>query len=549
MEPTSTTPPITPAATPLAHDDHDGRADKGSGTPPDAAVKLASSEHAQEHDAAANRPPASKTKTYVRFGVVVVVCALAGWYLVPWVILSLNTVSTDDAYIDGHVTFVAPRVAGQVARVLVDDNYRVKKGDLLVAIDPEPFRVEVEIKKSLVQVAETDLAAAHAQVEAYVGQVRAARFNLEHAIENVRNSIALLRSNVAQLKVEQAGLTLAQRDYERNKPLLEKTAISQADFDVYAAKRDQAVSRVESAEQVVQETRALLGLPMDLVNPLDVPPNLDQNFSLVRQSLGNLMQSAAQIGYTPKSWNATPQQMIDEFYKLDRDGNIDTIYAKLIPNAPLIKQAEAKLLQMQRDLDLAELDLSYCNIVSEIDGVVTRRNVNPGNFIQTGQSLMAVRSLTEIWVNANFKETQLAELRIGQRVSLDIDMYGGNQNFEGRITGFAMGTGQTLALLPPQNATGNFIKIVQRLPVRVEFTNYDADRTPLFVGLSVVPRVYIKEQATGSNAGAVLQPNTLLPRPSGSTPAPANNSKNNTSTSTTAPPQVGTALPSGTSAP
>ena len=158
------------------------------------------------------------------------------------------------------------------------------------------------------------------------------------------------------------------------------------------------------------------------------------------------------------------------------------------------------------------LNLRYCDIVSEIDGVVTRRNVNPGNNVQVGQSLMAIRSLTEIWIDANFKETQLADLRIGQRVRCEVDMYGSRREYEGRITGFTMGTGQTLALLPPQNATGNFVKIVQRLPVRVELTDYDPDKAPLFVGLSVVPYVYYKEPPTGPHAGDVLQPLHPLPR-------------------------------------
>ena len=136
--------------------------------------------------------------------------------------------------------------------------------------------------------------------------------------------------------------------------------------------------------------------------------------------------------------------------------------------------------------------------------MVTRRNVNPGNNVQAGQSLMAVRSLTEIWIDANFKETQLADLRIGQRVRCEVDMYGSRREYEGRITGFTMGTGQTLALLPPQNATGNFVKIVQRLPVRVELTDYDPDKAPLFVGLSVVPYVYYKEPPTGPHAGRRL---------------------------------------------
>ena len=156
--------------------------------------------------------------------------------------------------------------------------------------------------------------------------------------------------------------------------------------------------------------------------------------------------------------------------------------------------------------------------------MVTRRNVNPGNNVQVGQSLMAVRSLTEIWIDANFKETQLADLRIGQRVRCEVDMYGSRREFEGRITGFTMGTGQTLALLPPQNATGNFVKIVQRLPVRIELTDYDPDKAPLFVGLSVVPYVYFKEPPTGPHAGEVLQP--LYPLPQGPTVPDAGKPRN-----------------------
>src|SRR5207302_9210688 len=116
------------------------------------------------------------------------------------------------------------------------------------------------------------------------------------------------------------------------------------------------------------------------------------------------------------------------------------------------------------------------------------------------------------WVDANFKRTQLADLRIGQRVRLEVDMYGRRKEFQGRITGFTMGTGQTLALLPPQNATGNFVKIVQRLPVRIDLTDYDPDQDPLFVGLSVTPYVYYKEPAKGSHAGEFLQPLKSLPQ-------------------------------------
>ena len=245
----------------------------------------------------------------------------------------------------------------------------------------------------------------------------------------------------------------------------------------------------------------------------EVPDDLDQNFSAIRQSLGQLIHSAALLGYVPPSFLATPKQAIEIFLKQDPQGNLDRVFATMLPQAPGIKQAEAKLHQARRDLELAKLDLRYCDVASEIDGVVTRRNVNPGNNVQAGESLMAVRSLTEIWIDCNFKETQLADLRIGHRVRCQVDMYGGRREYEGRITGFTMGTGQTLALLPPQNATGNFVKIVQRLPVRVELTDYDPDKAPLFVGLSVVPYVYYKEAPTGPHAGDVLQP--LYPLPPG----------------------------------
>ena len=338
-------------------------------------------------------------------------------------------------------------------------------------------------------------------------------------MEDVRNQLALLKSNVAQLKVEQANQELAKADFARYQALVDKGAVSKQQFDEYKAALDVAKNRVSSAEEVVQQTRASLGLPINHENPLDVPTNLDQNFSTVRQALAELLQSASEFGYTPKSWSLTPQQVIEEFYKHDPEGNLDRIYAKLIPKAPVIKQAKAKLEEAKRDLEQAELNLRYCDVVAEIDGVVTRRNVNPGNNVQAGQSLMAVRSLTEIWIDANFKETQLADLRIGQRVALEVDMYGSRHEFEGRITGFTMGTGSTLALLPPQNATGNFVKVVQRLPVRIELTDYDPEKAPLFVGLSVVPYVVLsRSRRPGRNAGNVLAAGGRSSRPAPTEP-------------------------------
>jgi membrane fusion protein, multidrug efflux system len=201
--------------------------------------------------------------------------------------------------------------------------------------------------------------------------------------------------------------------------------------------------------------------------------------------------------------------MLAEFYKRDPSRNIDSIFAELLKNAPAVKQAEAKLSEAEANLNQAKLNLSYCDVVAEIDGVVTRRNLNPGDQVLAGQQLMALRSLTDIWVDANFKETQLAKLRIGQPVDLEVDMYGSRRHFRGRISGFTMGTGSTLALLPPENATGNFVKVVQRLPVRIDLINYNPVVSPLFIGLSVTPYVYVYEKPTGPDAGKMLQ--ALMP--------------------------------------
>ncbi len=457
-------------------------------------------------------PGRDKPRPMVKVGIalVVLVLLLVG---LRWSICALNTVSTDDAYVNGHVTFVAARVPGQVTKVLVDDNNRVRQGDLLVQLDKEPYEIQVELKQANVDTAKANVLLVQDQVRGIVAQARSNRFRLQHSIEDVNNQLALLKARVAELDVQKANLVFAKSDYVRLESLVGKGAVSTQDFDKAKAALDVAKNRVTAAEQDIQQIRVGLGLPVNVENPLDVPPDLDQTFSTVRQALADLLSSVAPLNVHPSSYTLTPQQIIEEFYKRDAEGNLDRIYAKLVEEAPAIKEADAKLKMAEADLDQAKLNLRYCDVFAEISGVITRRNVNPGNNVQAGQGLMAIRSLTEIWVDANFKETQLANLRIGQRVELDVDMYGRRRAFEGRISGFTMGTGSTLALLPPQNATGNFIKVVQRLPVRIELVNYDPDKEPLFVGLSVVPYVLLKEQPTGPNAGKVLQPNYFTTPP------------------------------------
>ncbi len=472
-------------------------------------------------DGTPHRPPVRRLPTRgIVFSVVALLILAALCYFgIPMVQLALSTVSTDDAYVNGHVTFVAARVPGQVMRVLVDDNNPVKKGALLIQLDKEPYQVQVHIKEAQLATAKADALVASAQARATAAQARSSRFRLEHAIEQVHNQAAQLRATAAALTSDLAIRDRALKEFERVTTLMKTPgAVSQQELDLKLQEYLVAKAKVRQSLEGVYQIRAALGVPIAPVNadelttvPTDLaetPADLDQTFSAVRQAGSELMQALAALGVDVSSFDLLPKQIIGEFFGRDPKGNIDLIFQEVFKKAPTIVQAQAKVEQAQRDLEQAKLNLSYCDVHAEIDGVVARRNVNPGNNVQAGQSLMTIRSLTEIWIDANFKETQLADLRIGQQVKIEVDMYGSRLEYEGRITGFTMGTGQTLALLPPQNATGNFVKIVQRLPVKIELLRYDPDRNPLFLGLSVTPYIYVHKPLVENDPGkgTFLQP-------------------------------------------
>ena len=300
--------------------------------------------------------------------------------------------------------------------------------------------------------------------------------------------------------------------------LLARAAIAREEFDQRREAERVAEALVNQALEEVSETRVSLGLPPhpESGDLAEVPADLNQTFSGVRQALAELIQGAAQVGLPLLSVAKTPKQAIEEFVARDKEGNIDRIYGTDRPRGPGgppgRRQAGAG---RARPRPGGAGPAATARSARRSTAWSTRRNVNPGNNVAAGQGLMAVRSLTEIWVDANFKETQLADLRIGQRADLEVDMYGSRKVFRGRITGFTMGTGQTLALLPPQNATGNFVKIVQRLPVRIELEDYDPEKETLFVGLSVTPYVFVKEPPQGPGAGRRLQ-ELQRPNPSAS---------------------------------
>jgi membrane fusion protein (multidrug efflux system) len=192
-------------------------------------------------------------------GVLVLVAAL--WFGIPYILLTLSTVSTDDAFVNGHVTFVAARVHGQVSRVLVDDNNRVHKGDLLVELDKEPFLDAVAVKKAAVDSAEADLQAARAQVRGIEAQAVSRRWNLQHAMEDVQNQVSLLRARVAGFEKSKSSLKLAELDFERAKQLIGSTTISQQEYDRREATVTTARAQVTQSLADVYQIRVSLGLP------------------------------------------------------------------------------------------------------------------------------------------------------------------------------------------------------------------------------------------------------------------------------------------------
>ena len=444
----------------------------------------------------------------------ILVGAIVSLGIVAYLIIdSYCIVTTNDAYVSSHVTFVAPQVAGKVEKVLVEDNNRVHKGDVLVQIDKRPFQIQVDIYTAAVESAKADLLATTAQARSDEVNALSLFYKMKNAIENVNSQVAQFRQDIATLNQEKASLNLAKSDYDRAQQLFKGDVTSHQSFDTSKAQLRVAQSKYNQALEAVNSVRSALGLASAEANSPElqqIPDNLNRTFSGVQEAEALLMSACEKLGLTFPEVYMTPDQLMN-FFKQNSDGNEAAYFAQVLTNAPSIKEAQAKLEQAQGNLEQAVMNLHYCDVTAAIDGVITRRNLNPGNYVQAGQQLMAIRSLTDIWVNANFKETQLSALRIGQPVDLITDMYGGHHVFKGRISGFTMGTGSTLALLPPENATGNFVKVVQRLPVRIDILNYDPDKMTLFVGLSVTPNVHIRETPAGPNAGKFLQGALSLP--------------------------------------
>jgi membrane fusion protein (multidrug efflux system) len=322
-------------------------------------------------------------------------------------------ITTDDAFIEGHIYTIAPKVRGTVKRIYVDDNQLVKKGDILLEIDPVDYEVMMNEASSVLSQEESKLAEIDARIEA--SKRKLSELN------------AAMKSEKANLELQEAKLKLAEIDFKRAKNLYEKEAIPKERYDNAQTGYDVAVSIVKAqAEQLKQAEMAV-----------------ETQKALIKQG-----------------------------------------EASRPPQVSVIKAKGA-------NLKAAELNYGYTRIYAPSDGYVTKKNVEVGNQIQIDQPLMAVVSLTDIWVVANYKETQLEKVRPGQKVSIKVDTFPG-QVFKGRVDSIMAGSGSVFSLFPPENATGNYVKVVQRIPLKILF---DKDTDPhhvLRIGMSVVPTILVE---------------------------------------------------------
>jgi membrane fusion protein (multidrug efflux system) len=349
-----------------------------------------------------------------------------------------DRVSSDDAQVDGHITAVAPKVAGNVLEVLVIDNQQVKAGQVLVRIDPRDYQAKVDMAKAALMQAGSQLRSAQvsvplvnettqsgasgasAQLADAMAELQSARLEYEQASSS---DISYAEANV---RAKQASNERAQADLARMKPLLDKAEISQQQYDSYVAAARVAESEWKAIEEKLSSVRKDAGIRK----------------SGIDAAQSRVTQAQAQVG------NSLANRKQVDVRKADAG------------------TAGAGVAAARANLEAAELQLSYTAIAAPTDGVVTRKSVEPGQIVQPGQGLMTIIPLQDVWVTANFKETQLAQVRPGQSAEISVDMYGGRK-VRGHVDSISGATGSRLSLLPAENATGNFVKVVQRIPVKI----------------------------------------------------------------------------------
>jgi membrane fusion protein (multidrug efflux system) len=390
--------------------------------------------------------------------VLLVLILMAGFF---W-LRSRGKEATDDAQVDGHITQIAPRVGGTVAKVHVSNNQAVKAGDVLVEIDPRDYQIAVDRAKA--ELADAVATASGARTSVPIARVETAS-DVSTASGGVEQAEASVAGADHEIQVAQADLVSAQahqrekeatavraaRDVERLRGLVEKDEISKQQFDAAVATSDSARAAADAAKSDI--TAAQGGI------------------TVAQQRAAAARGAASQARAGLANARTAPQQL-------------QVAEARATSADARVRQAEAALRQ-------AELNLEHTTVKAPSDGVVSRKSVELGQVIQPGQPLLALVDLSDVWVTANFKESQLAKMRPGQKATVDVDALGGKE-FQGHIESIAAATGAKFSLLPPENATGNYVKVVQRIPVKISLEpGQDPDHL-LRPGMSVTPTVSVR---------------------------------------------------------
>ena len=373
-----------------------------------------------------------------------------------------NRVSSDDAQVDGHIVPIACKISGTVAEVLINDNETVKVGQVLVRIDPRDYQARADQAKAGLALAEAQARAAGVGVplsqettqsgsSSAAAQLAAAEANYEKSkFSYEKDSTTELAYARARVASQQANNDRAQADLARMKPLMEKAEISQLQYDAYLAAARTAESELNAAREKLASA--------------------DKTAEITRQSMLAAKAQVEQARAGVQQAKANNRQV-----SIHQDDQAS---------------AEAMVSKARADLEAAELQLSYATIVAPTDGVVTHKSVEIGQIVQPGQGLFTLIPLHEVWVTANFKETQLAKVRPGQKAEIDVDMYG--KTFIGHVDSISGATGSRMSLLPPENATGNYVKVVQRIPVKILLDPVSSDQAILRPGMDVEATIITK---------------------------------------------------------
>ena len=441
-----------------------------------------------------NVPPAeipqksSKRKMpFVIAGAVLLVAAIGG---IAYWLYSRQFETTDDAFIDADIVQVSPKVSAYVSKVYVKSNQYVHKGDLLLELDPRDCEARLKQAEAQLHIAQAQREQAAANANLTVKTTRAsqiqAKSNVQAAQTNVdqtvlaaearklqirqaQTAVKTAQANLAQINTQipqaQANLDLAQKNYKRQQVLFDNGDISKQSFDQALTALQTAQAQMDSARKQVAAAQA----------------KIDEAQANVSTVTENYRQSLAQVNVTKSQVDESTGRLQDANAAPERVAVSET---QVAANDATIEQAQAAVNQ-------AELELSYTKIYAPEDGFITKKSIEEGQLVQPGSALMAISVSDDVWVVANFKETQLELMRVGQAVDLKVDAYP-NETFHGTIESFQVGTGSRFSVLPAENASGNYVKVVQRIPVKIVFDEKPDKVHLLAPGMSVEPVVKVR---------------------------------------------------------